>query len=93
MNGLYFKEDAPHVEEVARAFNCPPCMIADECGVSPIRIELLMRKRGQIRDGGEYSLIEKIAEFYGEKTAKLVVSYGIKFIQMTNESEVVNGKV
>jgi hypothetical protein len=93
MKGLYFKEDAPHVDAVARAFNCPPCMIADECGVSPIRIELLMRKRGQIRDGDEYSLLERIAEFYGEKTAKLVVSYGIKFIQMTNESEVVNGKV
>ncbi len=87
MKGLYFQEDAAHVRRVAAIFGCAPCMIADECGVSPVRIEQLMQRRGQIREGDERSLLEKIEEFYGKSAAKTVISYGINFLKMTNKSK------
>ena len=54
--------------ELADIFQASPCMIADYCGVSPPRIEQLLKIRGQMRSGE--SIKDAIIRNYGESTFK-----------------------
>lgn len=54
---------------LAARMNTSPGCIADYFGFSPTSTEMLMRKRGQIRDGE--SLFDAIRREYGKGTAKM----------------------
>ena len=72
--------------ELATMMRTTPCMIADYCGANPIRIERLLRVRGQMRDGE--SINDAIIRNYGERVyAKCETLAGVCPLESEKEDE------